>query len=227
MSASATFIRSGPASTSALVSSRRRSVTGVGRPRTRTRAPGTRSLCATGFAACAAAIPKSACESARCATVAASASSRASPRAFTSLRCVCFSSCARSSRSFTASIGARDFLFVFFNCLGELLLEFFQAGSLPIGPLGLQAPFFFGEFLRGARGLALQRFEFVAAAMQVGDQRGGFVRFGRKLRARPVDHLGGQAEAPRDVNAARSAGDANHQAIRWAADSLRRIRPRR
>ena len=50
--------------------------------------------------------------------------------------------------------------------------------------------------------------------MQVGDQRGGFVRLGRKLRARPVDHLRGQAEAARDVDAARSAGDADHQAIR-------------
>ena len=50
--------------------------------------------------------------------------------------------------------------------------------------------------------------------MQVGDQRGGFVRFGRKLRARPVDYLRGQAEAARDVDAARSAGHADHQAIR-------------
>ncbi len=52
--------------------------------------------------------------------------------------------------------------------------------------------------------------------MQVGDQRGGFVRLGRKLRARAVDHLGGQAEAARDVDAARSAGHADHQAIRRA-----------
>ena len=123
--------------------------------------------------------------------------------------------------------GARDFLFVFFDGLSELVFEFLQARSLPVGPLGLQALFFFGEFLRGARGFALQRLEFVAAAMQVGDQRGGFVRFGRKLRARAVDHLRGQPEAARDVDAARSAGHADHQAIRRAADSLRRIRRRR
>jgi hypothetical protein len=49
----------------------------------------------------------------------------------------------------------RDFLFVPFNCLGELLLEFFKASSLPLRPLGLQTPFFFGEFLRGARSFAL------------------------------------------------------------------------
>ena len=148
--------------------------------------------------------------------MAASASSRASPRAFTSLRCVCFSSCARSSRSFTASMARAASFSCFSIVCANCCSSSFRRVRCRAGPFGLQGPFFFGEFLRGARGFALQRFQFVAAAVQVGDQRGGFVRFGRKLRAGAVDHLRGQAQAARDVDAARSAGHADHQAIRRA-----------
>jgi hypothetical protein len=109
--------------------------------------------------------------------------------------------------------GTRGFLFVLLNGRCELLLQFFQAYALPVGPLGLQSPLFFREILSRAHGFSLQRFQLIAAAMQVGDQPGGFVGLGRKLRPRALNHLLGNAQASRDVDAARSAGDAHHQAI--------------
>ena len=97
---------------------------------------------------------------------------------------------------------ARGFLFMFFECLGKLLFELLQAFSLALGPLRLQLFLFHSEVLRRTRGLALGHFEFIAAAVQVSDQGRGLVRFGRELRARPVDDVGGQPQAPCDIDAA-------------------------
>ena len=133
------------------------------------------------FADPAAAIPKLDRESARCARVAASASSPEHHRGPSRVcGCVCFSSWALSSRSLTLSIARAASFSCFSNGVSprNARSQFLQAGALPTGPLGLQPPFFFGEILGGAHGFALQRFEFVAAAIGK--------RSGPRLRAPPA-----------------------------------------
>ena len=73
---------------------------------------------------------------------------------------------------------AGGFLLVFFERLSELLLELLQAFSLTLGPLRLQLFLFHGEVLRRACRLEFQRFEFIAAAVQVSDQGCRLMRFG-------------------------------------------------
>ena len=64
----------------------------------------------------------------------------------------------------------------------------------------------------GAR-LALRIFDFIAAAMQIGDQLARLARFGRDRALGAFDHLFRQAQAPRDGDAARNARHADEQAI--------------
>ena len=85
---------------------------------------------------------------------------------------------------------ARYFLFV---CLSsawaKLLFKFLQARSLPLRPFRPQLRLLRGEFLRGEGCPFLEDFEFIAAAVQVSNQRGGLVRFWGKLGASPVDDV--------------------------------------
>ena len=64
--------------------------------------------------------------------------------------------------------------------------------------------------------MLLRAIEFVAAAVQVGDEIGGFSRFGSEELAGAFDEVGWKAEALRDGDAAGTTGDADHQAIRRA-----------
>ena len=187
ISASGTFIRSGPASTSAVEPSRRRSTTGAENPRTRTRAPGT-SSCSEGSRSGSALTPRSACDSARCASTAASASPRASERASPSRRLDCFSICARSSRSFTAS-SARA---IPFSCSASASANRFSSSAMRFfcrsTHSSRSARRSCVQFARLLGQLALHPLEGVAAAMQVRNQPRSLARFRRQQRARPFDN---------------------------------------
>ena len=102
ISSTATFMRSGPASISAEEPSSRRKTTGLLNPRTRIFAPACKrsALTACKEGEC---VPRSACDSEMVCTAAAFSSSRAVLRTSCIFRRVLFSSCARSSRSFTPS----------------------------------------------------------------------------------------------------------------------------
>jgi len=66
-----------------------------------------------------------------------------------------------------------------------------------------------------------------AAAVQVSNQGRGLVALGRECSARPVDHVGGQTQPPRDIDATRSARHADHQAVGGPQVYFVELRPRR
>ena len=78
-----------------------------------------------------------------------------------------------------------------------------------------------------SRAWPLDLFDFVAAAMQIRDQAARFARFGRKAVCGVLDHSLGQAQPPRDFDAARRARHADEQAVSRAQDALRRTPSRR
>src|SRR5712692_240816 len=97
--------------------------------------------------------------------------------------------------------------------LGEPLFELLQPLALPLDPFGLQfLPFGFKLFhLLG--GLPLDLFQFIAAAVEIGDQCCGFPGFGGEFRLGSLHHRLGQAEAPGDFDAAREARHADEQPV--------------
>ena len=113
----------------------------------------------------------------------------------------------------TASTTAATFSSKRFCISAKFVFELLDAELLALDPLGAQLFSFVFERLALGVHLLLRAIEFVAAAMEIGDQIGGFARFGSEERAGALDEIVRKAEALRDGDAAGAAGNANHQAI--------------
>src|SRR5262249_17867741 len=102
-----------------------------------------------------------------------------------------------------------DLVFALFEDFGELLFELSEAPALALDPFGLESTALLLELTDLLPGLALERFEFVPAAMQIGDQLRGLANFGRQLRAGALEDRLGQAQPSRDLDTARRSGNAH------------------
>ena len=111
---------------------------------------------------------------------------------------------------------ARDVFVEALLHFGELRFELLDALLLALYPFGAEFLAFFFEGVALGGHLLAQAIEFIAAAVEIGDEVGGFARFGSEEFARALDDLRRKAEALGDGDAARSAGDANHEAVSGA-----------
>src|SRR5271170_4345117 len=90
---------------------------------------------------------------------------------------------------------------------GEFLFEFSDALLLAVDPFGAKLLALFLQFLTLLGHLIAQAIEFIAAAMQVGDEFGRFVSFRSEQRASVFDDGIREAKAASDGD---SAGPARH-----------------
>ena len=103
-------------------------------------------------------------------------------------RRVCFSSWARSFAVLDRFERAADVAFVLRERFGDALFEFGDALALALDPLFAQRAAFLLEAPRLLGQVALHLLDGVTAAMQIGDESGGFARFGRDQGAGALDN---------------------------------------
>ena len=97
--------------------------------------------------------------------------------------------------------------------LCKLRFEFFDALLLAFHPLRPQFLAFLFQGMPLRRHLLLQAAEFVAAAVQIGDEVCGFARFRGQQRAGAFNDALGHPQPLRHGNATRAARDTHHQAV--------------
>ena len=121
------------------------------------------------------------------ARAAALSSSRASPRASCNLAAGRFFELGAQFAIFHRFDDGGDVFVEALLHLGELFFELLDAALLALDPFGAEFLAFVFERLAFGVHLLLRAVEFVAAAMQIGDQVGGFARFGSEQRASALD----------------------------------------
>ena len=106
--------------------------------------------------------------------------------------------------------------FVLLERCGELVLEFGDAFALALDPFGLKIGAFAFEFGGLFAQGGAEAIHFIARGVEIGDEVGGFARGRGDFGAGAFENARGKAEALGDGDAARAAGNADHEAIRRA-----------
>ena len=99
--------------------------------------------------------------------------------------------------------------------LRELRFQLLDALVLSFHPFRAQFLSFLFERMPLGGHLLLHAVQFIAAAMQIGDEVGGFARFWSQQHARAFDDSLGDSQPLRDGNTAGTARHAHHQTIGW------------